>query len=232
MDARENAAFPWGKLHFYDCISDIQRFRTHRMKRERGTSIEEKSLITAGCGGISGGNAYRLDHLAVSHELFHDCLAESHAVSRYTDSRPVTGRCLPVFRCLRLCRTARLCALPPSAPVAARTVRHSISGIGRRSVGVARQQNAQFFKALADGGDGLGQVLIALRRAARGVCMGLGIGGVNAAAGEHVGTGREAGRHRTARHQHLDALRAVAQQQHGGGGAQRRRVALRVQELA
>jgi hypothetical protein len=57
------------------------------------------------------------------------------------------------------------------------------------------------------------------------------IGGVDAAAREHIGAGREAGGHGAARHQHLDALRAVAQQQHGGGGAGGGGFALRVQQL-
>ena len=110
--------------------------------------------------------------------------------------------------------------------------RGDVVGAGGRAVGMAGQQHAQFLEALADGGDGLGEVFVALRGAARGVGVGSGVGRVDAAAGEHVGAGREAGGERAARHQHLDAGGRVAQQQHGGGGARRRGVALRMQELA
>jgi hypothetical protein len=57
------------------------------------------------------------------------------------------------------------------------------------------------------------------------------IGGVNAAAGKDVGTGRKAGRGRAARHQHLDTGLAIAEQQHGGGSAQGGRLTLRIEKL-
>ena len=96
------------------------------------------------------------------------------------------------------------------------------SDVGRarlRTIAATGEQDAELFEALADGGNGLGQMQVALRGAAGGQCVRLCVGGVNAPAGEHVGAGREAGRHRAAGHQHFDALWAVAQQQHGGGGA-------------
>ena len=77
-------------------------------------------------------------------------------------------------------------------------------------------------------GNRLRQVQVALFGAACGHAVGLCVGRVYAAAREHVGTGRETGRHGAAGHQHFDALWPVAQQQHGGGGAQGRRFTLGV----
>jgi hypothetical protein len=62
------------------------------------------------------------------------------------------------------------------------------------AIGVARQQHAQLFKALADGGNGLREVQVALRRAAVGGSVrGRSIERVDATAGEHVGAGCKAG---------------------------------------
>jgi len=96
-----------------------------------------------------------------------------------------------------------------------------VVGIGPAAVRVARQQHAQLFEALTDGCDGLGELLVALRGAARGGGVRLRIERVDAAAGEHVGAGHEAGLVGAARHQHLQRAAAaglgrIAQQQHGG----------------
>jgi hypothetical protein len=40
--------------------------------------------------------------------------------------------------------------------------RGNVAGVGVAAVGVARQQHAQLFKALADGGNGLREVQVAL----------------------------------------------------------------------
>ena len=104
---------------------------------------------------------------------------------------------------------------------------------------MARQQHAQLFKALADGGNGLRQMQVALRGTAAGLGVGGCIGCVHAATGEHVGTRRETGGHGAARHQDFNAPAgqigafggAVAQQQHGGRRAGGNGVALGVQEL-
>jgi hypothetical protein len=110
-----------------------------------------------------------------------------------------------------------------------------VAVVHRHAVDPVREQHAQLFVALADRGDGLGEVEVALCRAAGADAVGLCVGGVNAAAGEHIGAGREACRHGAARHQHFDTgarrIGAVAQQQHGGGGAQRGWCALGMQEL-
>jgi hypothetical protein len=96
-----------------------------------------------------------------------------------------------------------------------------------RAIGVARQQHAQFFKAFADGGDGLGQVQVAL---------GLGRRSPGRAPPRRARRCRRRGTRRrraqswrssSAGHQHLDALGRVAQQQHGGGGSNGRGFALR-----
>ncbi|MCY1539557.1 hypothetical protein D9M68_751480 [compost metagenome] len=113
--------------------------------------------------------------------------------------------------------------------------RRDLRGTQVRTVGAPGEQDAEFFKALADGGDGLRQVQVALCRAAGGLAVRLRVGSVDATAGEHVGAGREARRHGAACHQHFDArvggVGAVAQQQHGGGGAQGSGRADGVQEL-
>ncbi len=103
--------------------------------------------------------------------------------------------------------------------------------VGPSAIGVARQQDAQLFKAFADGGDGLRQVQVALPCAP--LCQGvrLGVSGVDAAPGEHVGARRKAGAHGAAGHQDLKALRAVSEQQHGGCGAQGRGFTLGIKEL-
>ena len=91
------------------------------------------------------------------------------------------------------------------------------------ATGVARQQHAQLFKALADGGNGLREVQVALRRSAVGgsVRLGRSIERVDATAGEHVGAGCKAGGARAPGHQHFKTavVRRIAQQQHGSGGA-------------
>ena len=103
--------------------------------------------------------------------------------------------------------------------------------VGHAAIGMARQQDAQFFKAFANGRHGLGQQTIALRAATRGQGVGLGIGGVDAATRKHIGTRCKTGGHGAPRHEHFQALRAVAQQQHGGRGSQGSAVALGVEEL-
>ena len=92
-----------------------------------------------------------------------------------------------------------------------------VGGVGPAPVGVAGQQNAQFFKTFADRGDGLCQVQVALLGAALRHAVGLCVCGIDAAAGKDIGPGRKAGGHGAAGHQDFDALRAIAQQQHGGG---------------
>lgn len=58
---------------------------------------------------------------------------------------------------------------------------------------MAGQQHAQLFKALADGSDGLGQVLVALRGAAVGGGVRLRIQWVDAPTRKHIGPGCKAG---------------------------------------
>ena len=96
--------------------------------------------------------------------------------------------------------------------------------------------HAQLFKTLADGGNGLRQVQVALGGASSGLAMRLRIGSVYATTGEHIGAGREAGGYGTAGHQHFNARTitvaiAVAQEQHGGSRAGGRGFALGVQKL-
>jgi hypothetical protein len=55
--------------------------------------------------------------------------------------------------------------------------------------------------------------------------------GINAATRKHVCARRKAGCHGTARHQHFDAVLAIAQQQNGGGGAQRYGFSRRLEQL-
>jgi hypothetical protein len=100
--------------------------------------------------------------------------------------------------------------------------------VGPAPIGMAGEQNAQLFKAFADGGNGLRQVQVVLCGAALCHAVRLGVGGVNHAAWEHIGSGRETGRHGAACHQHFGALRAIAHQQHGGGWTQGRGFTLRV----
>jgi tripartite-type tricarboxylate transporter receptor subunit TctC len=69
------------------------------------------------------------------------------------------------------------------------------------------------------------------RGAARGEVVRLRVLRIDAAAGEDVGTGREAGGGRAPRHQQLEAGRGVAQQQHGGGCAHRHGLAMGVELL-
>ena len=109
--------------------------------------------------------------------------------------------------------------------------RGDVPGAGVASVGMARQQHAQLLEALADGGNRLCEVQVALAGPARRVRMRRRIGSVNSAAGKHIGARREAGGHGAARHQHLHALGAVAQQKHGRGGSCRGGFALRMQQL-
>ena len=107
----------------------------------------------------------------------------------------------------------------------------NVAVVGPAAIGMAGEQNAQLFKALADGGNGLCQVQVALRGAALRHAVRLGIGGVNHAARKHVGAGRKTGRHRAAGHQDFDAIGAITQQQHGSGWAQGRGFTLGVEEL-
>ena len=90
--------------------------------------------------------------------------------------------------------------------------RGDVFGADMATVGMARQQHAEFFKTLADGGNRLRQLHVALTGAARGLRMAGGVGGVNAAARKDVGAGRKTGRHGAPCHQHFDAVRRVAQQ--------------------
>ena len=66
--------------------------------------------------------------------------------------------------------------------------------VGGPAVGVLRQQNAKFFKALPDGRNGLRQVQRTLAGATRRQSMAGGIERVDAAAREHIGARRKAGR--------------------------------------
>ena len=99
------------------------------------------------------------------------------------------------------------------------------------AVSSAGQQNAELFKTFSDGGDRLCQVQIALRGPPRRLAVRQSIGRINTATGKDIGTGGKTGRGRAARHQHLDAAPAVAQQQHGSSREQGRRFALCVKEL-
>ncbi len=107
--------------------------------------------------------------------------------------------------------------------------------IGHAAVGMARQQHTQLFKTLANGGDGLGEVQVALRGAAvdGGVRGRGGIERVDAAAGEHIGARRKAGRARAPGHEDFEpaVVRCIAQQQHGGGRAGGNGFAVEVQLL-
>ena len=106
--------------------------------------------------------------------------------------------------------------------------------VGPAAIGMARQQHAQLFKTLADGGQCVGQRLAALRRAVRGGGMGLGRGvlRLNASAGEHVGARHEAGFVGAARHQHFKlTVGVIAQQQNRGRQQRGDGGARRVQEL-
>ena len=107
----------------------------------------------------------------------------------------------------------------------------NVSVVSPAPLGMAGEQNAQLLKALADGGNRLGQVQVALFGAALRHAVGLSIGGVNAPAREHVGAGCKAGRHGASGHQDFEPARAVAQKQHGGCGAQGGGFALWVKEL-
>ena len=109
--------------------------------------------------------------------------------------------------------------------------RCNVTRVSPAPIGMAGEQNAQLFKALADGGNRLRQVQVALAGAALRQAVRLGIGGVNHAAGKHISTGRETGRHGAAGHQDFDAVGTIAQQQHGGGWAQGRGFTLGVEEL-
>ena len=109
--------------------------------------------------------------------------------------------------------------------------RGDIAVVGGRAVAPACQQHTEFLEALADGRDRLRQVQVALRGAPARLAMAGGVERVDAATGEDVGAGREAGRHGTTRHEHLDAVGRIAQQQHGGSRSGGRRCARRVQEL-
>ena len=83
---------------------------------------------------------------------------------------------------------------------------------GAGAIAALRDEHAQLFKALANRGNRLRQVQVALRRAAAGLRVRAGIQRVHATPGEHVGARGEARRHGAARHQHLNARIAVAQQ--------------------
>ena len=89
-------------------------------------------------------------------------------------------------------------------------------GIQRATIGMLGQQDAQLFMAFADGRQRLGETLVALVGAALGQVVVAGVMRVDAAAGEHISAGCEAGGHGAARHQHLHAIRAIAQQQNCG----------------
>ena len=67
-----------------------------------------------------------------------------------------------------------------------------VAGIGPASVGMAREQQAQLFKAFADRGNRLGQVGVALCRASLGVAVCRCVSGINAATWKDIRTGREA----------------------------------------
>ena len=104
--------------------------------------------------------------------------------------------------------------------------------VGVAAVGMARQQHAEFLETLADGGDGLRQVQVALAGAARATARGL--------ARRRRRCRRRERRRRRAQSWPSCERRvistsmpsgAVAQQQHGGGGAGGRGLALRVKEL-
>jgi hypothetical protein len=109
--------------------------------------------------------------------------------------------------------------------------RGNVIGAGKAAVGVPRQQHAQFLKAFPDGGNRLRQVQLALAGPAGGVAMGVGVGGVDTAAGEDIGARREAGGGRAAGHEHFNPVGAVAQQQDGGGRAGGGGLSLGVQQL-
>ena len=74
----------------------------------------------------------------------------------------------------------------------------------------------------------LRQVRVALVGATRGLGVAQGVQRVHAPARKHVGAGKGPGGGGAARHQHLGAVGAVAQQQQGGRGAGGRRRAGRV----
>ena len=76
-----------------------------------------------------------------------------------------------------------------------------VCGVGHLPVGMAGQQDAELFKAFADGGNGLGEVQVALRGAALGVRVRQRIGRIDAAARKHIGPRGKAGGHGAARHQ-------------------------------
>ena len=103
--------------------------------------------------------------------------------------------------------------------------------IGHVVVSAVGQQNAQFFKAFANGGDGLREVQVALRGPAQCMRMGCRIEGVNATTWEDISTRRETGRQRAPCHEHFNALRAVAQQQDRGSRARDGGFSLGVQKL-
>ena len=109
--------------------------------------------------------------------------------------------------------------------------RRNVARIGPATIGAAGEEHAQLFKALADRGNGLRQVQVALTGPAAGLGVCIGVGRVDAATRKHIRARGKAGSHGTACHQHLEPQRAIAQQQHGGRGPKGRRFALRMQEL-
>ena len=98
--------------------------------------------------------------------------------------------------------------------------RGNVGGGDIASIGMARQQYAKFFKTFPNGCNSLRQVQVTLGRPAGGLAVCRTVCGINAATRKHVSARRKAGGHGTARHQHFDAVLAIAQQQNGGGGAQ------------
>jgi hypothetical protein len=109
--------------------------------------------------------------------------------------------------------------------------RRNVTRVSPAPIGMAGEQDAQLFEALADGGNRLRQVQLALGGAALRHAVRLGIGGVDAAAGKDISAGRETGRHGSAGHQDLNAIEAITQQQHSGGWAQGGGFTLGVEEL-
>ncbi len=109
--------------------------------------------------------------------------------------------------------------------------RRQISHIRPGTIGAAREHHAQFLETLANGGDRLRQVQIALPDAAprQGMCT--GVGRIDATAGKYKSTWRKTRTSRSPGHQDLDTIGAVAQQQDSGGRPQRRWLALAMQEL-
>ena len=104
-------------------------------------------------------------------------------------------------------------------------------GIQRATIGMLGQQDAQLFVAFTDGRQRLGQPLVTLAGTALGQRVVAGVVGVDAPAGKHISAGRKAGGHGAARHQHLHAIRAIAQQQNRGRRPGRGGRALGVDEL-